>query len=734
MQAWSVRHRGLVLAAWLAAAIVLLPASRRVAQTLDVTSRVAGSESAAVDDALRTRFASPLATWAVLVVTGAPGDDSLLLRGIVDSLARIPGITRTVSSLDSRDSLFRGGSGGTLLLVGLDPGKETADAMVPRLRRTTLDLQRGLRARYPGLTLRWTGSVPLNHDLRHASSSDVAAAEARALPITLALLVWAFGAVGAALLSGIAGVLAIELALGASVLLARLWQPSVLLVNVVTMVGLGLGIDYALLMVSRFREAAAAGRDPAAAAVEAAREGGHTIALSGLAVAIGFAGLLGVQVTDLRSVAAGGFVVTLVSVLVATTLLPPALSWIGRWIDLGRILRRTNPAPHRRWRTWGTFVTGHPWRVLIVASLPVLALAAQTLRMSTDVEAGDWLPEGMEATQGLRDLQAMGKSAVIASLPVLVDLPQGTAALSKNGWQAVWRVGRWIAASPGIARVRSLPAQAPHFSRLAVAMIPAETRRAFVSRDGQTALVTVLPVERADRHDLTRLVWRVRAADPAALTGVPGARVRIGGIAAGQADYGAAVRRRLWWIVALAITGTLVALFVGFRSLLVPIKAVALNVCSVAAALGVVVLVFQDGHGLRWLGLDRPLGGVFSAVPLLVFCAVFGLSMDYEIFLVARVREARRRGVDERAALIEGLARTGGIITSAAAIMIAVFAAFALGQFVLVKMLGVALAVAVALDATVVRLAIGPALLCLAGRWNWWPAGLKGGSDDATSA
>jgi RND superfamily putative drug exporter len=166
---------------------------------------------------------------------------------------------------------------------------------------------------------------------------------------------------------------------------------------------------------------------------------------------------------------------------------------------------------------------------------------------------------------------------------------------------------------------------------------------------------------------------------------------------------------------------TMIALLIGFRSALIALKAVALNLVSVAAAFGAVVLVFQDGIGIRLLGLSAPLDGTFSAIPLMVFCVVFGLSMDYEVFLVARVAEARRNGANDSEAIAEGLARTGGLITSAAAIMIVVFAGFTLGDFVIVKILGFALAVAVLVDATVVRVAIGPALFKLAGRWNWWP-------------
>jgi RND superfamily putative drug exporter len=175
-------------------------------------------------------------------------------------------------------------------------------------------------------------------------------------------------------------------------------------------------------------------------------------------------------------------------------------------------------------------------------------------------------------------------------------------------------------------------------------------------------------------------------------------------------------------VVALVVISvTFLALFVGFGSLLVAAKAVALNLLTVGAAFGALVLVFQEGHGAHWFGLSAPTGRVFTIVPVLAFCIVFGLSMDYEVFLVSRVAEARRAGLSDGPAIVEGLARTGGVITSAASIMIAVFAAFALGKFLPIQMLGFTLTTAVLLDATIVRMVIGPALLRLAGKWNWWP-------------
>jgi len=186
------------------------------------------------------------------------------------------------------------------------------------------------------------------------------------------------------------------------------------------------------------------------------------------------------------------------------------------------------------------------------------------------------------------------------------------------------------------------------------------------------------------------------------------------------------VNERLPKVIEGVVLGSLAALLVGLRSLFAAVKAILLNLLSVAASFGALVLVFQDGYGSRVLGVAGPTGSVFPIIPILSFAIVFGLSMDYEVFLVSRVLEERRRGLTERAAVIEGLASTAGLITSAAAIMIAVFAAFMLGNFLIIKMLGFTLAVAVLIDATIVRMVIGPALLQIAGDWNWWPLGLSG--------
>ena len=723
-----VRHRGWVIAAWLVAGALLVPASTRVGSTLDVSARVRGSESDRVTEAIRVHFASPFASYAVLVVTGVPAPDDgvgeAVLGDIVAATAIVPGVTRVVSYLDSPDTTFVGSDHrGTFLIVGLDPGNRPADELIAPLRAATSALAHRLQATYPALTLRWTGEIALNHDLRQTSAAEGGVAERRALPLTLGLLLWAFGTVIAALLPIPTALLSIGLTLGVSVIVSRYAHLSILLQNVVTMLGLGLGIDYALLTVSRFREALASGLAPRLAAVECARHAGHTIALSGLAVTIGFAALIGMPLNELRSVGIGGALVAASSVLAGATLLPALLSWMGASVNRGRVRRRTGTESDRRWAAWAHLVARHPWRVLLIAGLPVLALAVQARRLHPGLPRGNWLPAQMESSRGVDDLQRMHRSAVVQTIRIVVEFPAGTTVLGETGWNAIRQFDDSVATMAGVAVLHSLPSLiGGSWTRDLVESISEDTRRAAVSGDLRSTPIDVVPAEDADPVAIGELVRRLRRADVAALTGVPGTRMLVGGLPAFNVDYEDAIAGKFRGVVALVVGGTLIVLLVGFRSVLIPLKAVALNLLSVAAAFGAMVIVFQDGHGSRWFGVPGAMHGVFPIIPVLVFCTVFGLSMDYEVFLVARIAEARRRGCGEAAALAEGLARTGGVITSAAAVMIVVFAAFALGQFVLMKMLGFALAVAVTLDATLVRMAIGPALFTLAGKWNWWPA------------
>ena len=415
--------------------------------------------------------------------------------------------------------------------------------------------------------------------------------------------------------------------------------------------------------------------------------------------------------------------------MLASTLVPALLAALGSRINAGRLPLIASWDTHRaartenRWRQWGKLIVAHPWLAIFLAGVPLLLLASQTARLDTSVPRGDWLPRTAESVRALHSLERMNRTGIVYSLRAVLDLPTDSIAQTDAAWNALDRFTKKLANDPRSDRVLSITSMAES-NRSVLGNLPRETRRTFLSRDGRAALIEILPATSVSLNDQVNWVRELRRTDVAALTGMPGATLRIGGIPALTADYQTSVRDRFVSVILLVVGGTLIALLAGFRSLFAAVKAIALNLFSVAASFGALVLVFQDGHGSRFFGVPEGTGSIFPIVPIVAFAIVFGLSMDYEVFLVARVLEARRNGLSELDAIPEGLAKTAGLITSAAAIMIVVFAAFTFGSFLVVKMLGFTLAVAVLIDATLVRIVIGPALLRVAGDWNWWPGGL----------
>ena len=735
----AARRRFWLAMAGFVMALALLPFSYKVERRLETVVHIKGGESGKVDLELAQRFQSPYARRLVLVISGIPDPDSAkgadALGFLTNSLRSLPGVSGAVSSLDWPDALFTGDNGGALIIVGLDPHDESVEALVPKLRARADWMEGQLRSQYPNIKLEITGETPLTFDLRKVSADEVRHAEERAMPVTLLLLLLAFGSLVAALLPLGVGLLSISMALGAAALLAHYLHLSILVQNLATMVGLGLGIDYALLMVSRFREALAEGYAPGHAADIAAGQAGQTLIISATTVAIGFSALLAVPISELRSIGIAGLLVTVLSVMLCTFILPWVLGLLGHRIDAARMRlpgrRSRTPVSrcevNKRWERWGSIITRRPWTALLVAGIPLLILAFQARKISPGIPDRNALPAAAESVQALHTLQAMGRSGIVQSLRVILELPPQSPPLSLAGWLAVSRLTKRFQSDPRAEEVLSLPtltgmADTPD----AVDDVPEAIRKSFLRSDGRATLIELLPTATLSPNEQIRWVREVRSSDAAAMTGVPGAVLRVGGIAALDADYDSVVKEHLPRVAFIVVFGSLLALLIGIRSLFAAVKAILLNLLSVGASFGALVLVFQEGYGSKLFGLGGPTGSIYPIVPILSFAIVFGMSMDYEVFLVTRVLEERRNGLSERSAVIEGLARTAGLITSAAAIMIAVFAAFTLGSFLVIQMLGFTLAVAVFFDATVVRMVVGPALLQLAGDWNWWPFGLRG--------
>ena len=721
-----IRRRNLVALLWTAVIPLALGTAWTLRETMVASTRLPGSESALVDELLRERFGEATADPLILVARGLPTPASTeLLEELASELRALPGVRSVLSPASTPDPMLRGiEEGSALLMVGIDARQMRTDSIMRGLRRASESFvarqERDRPSAARAVTMHWTGGAALALDLRRTSAIESRRAELRALPLLLIVLLVAFRSVVAALMPILIGALAIGVGLGGALAVARFGEPSLMLGSVASLIGLALGVDYSLLTVTRFREARSAGADPVLAGIQAIRGAGHTIVLSGGTVALGFSGLLLVPIPELRSIGLGGLAVSAAAVALATTLLPVVLVWLGQKIDRGRLGPKVPTEPAQAWYRLGRLATARPVLVLVLSIIPIvlLSLPAFELRSSTPQE--EWLPVAMESSQGLADLKAIGRSGIASAFPVLVDLSDaGEGGDVADRWRQLRAVSALLSGDPRIAEVRSLVSLSSRFGvapELFLAAAPVAVRARFISRDGTLARLDLIPHPEVATTELPAMIRDIRMRARAE-------GVLVGGVGAFQEDHDVAVRRVFPRVVVGVVLSIFVALSIGFRSIVIPLKATLLNLLSVGVGFGAMALVFQQGIGGSLLGLAQPLSGVFPSVLLLTFCIVFGISMDYEVFLVGRVAQARREnaGGSESEAIVEGLARTGRVITFAGALMISIFVAFALGDFLPSKVLGTGLAAAVLVDVTLVRLAIGPALLALAGRWNWWP-------------
>jgi RND superfamily putative drug exporter len=721
------RSQLLILIIWTILALTALPFASRLNQELDASTSLKGSESAVVEASLKQRFRSPFAKIALLRIQGAPSprthEGRELLERATGVIKNVPGVTGVMSYADRDDSLFVARDESSIVIVGLSLVKSSGDGVMRNLRAAGDGLIAQSQTSYPELRLSWTGEAAVNADLRRLSAASTRTAELRVLPLTLLVLLVAFRGAIAAALPIFCGAVTILISMGFLAVLNRIWPVSLVALSIISMVGLGLSIDYALLIVSRYRDELQIGRARTAAAVEATKQAGHTVIASGSAIAVGFGAMLFVPVSEVRSIGVAGLTVSSVAVLAAISLLPVALIRVGPWMGAGRHSKHRDLVTTQRWRRWARWVSRRPWRVLVIASVPLLFLAAQALHFRFDLPRGRWLPESAESVRVLHEIDAVANGNFGQIIYVVLDLPAESAIASESGWNATSRLVRHYARDERIQHVWAIttvnvkPLAGPEI----LPQIPPSIRSSLATPDGRAVLLQLLPKSELSPTDAAAMVREIRAADPQGLTGLAGTRLQVGGVAAFNVDYQDSITRSLGLIATIVVCVTLLVLAITFRSVLIPLKAVALNLLSVAAAFGATTVVFQSEWGSRLLGLPRPLQGGFPIVPVLVFCIVFGLSMDYEVFLVARIADGRRAGMSDTEALVEGVSSMARVITFAAATMMLIFGGFMFGEFVLIKILGFALGVAVLIEATLIRLAMGPALIQLAGRWNWWP-------------
>lgn len=584
----------------------------------------------------------------------------------------------------------------------------------------------------PGYATAVTGAPAMFYDLTRNSSADLLRAERIGIPVTLLILLAVFRApLAAALPLALAGA-AVTLSCAALFLLS-VWIPmSVFARNVVTMVGLGIGVDYALLLVTRFRLQLAQGRGVADAALAASTATAPAILVSGIAVAIGFLALLLVRAPFLHGMAYGGLVVVLSTLVASLTLLPVLLQRWGHFLDWPRHRQAPDaPATCATWSRWARSVMEHPWCYLVPASVALALIAWPALRMeSRNVSMGDMPPE-FEARRGFESLHRNFVDGWMGPVILLLQAREAGGMLQPEARQAVLAIASRLGRDPRVAQIHGYPRllQAPQeqagtFTRAPPSpAAPSNAASDSISADGGTALVVLVPHAPPERTEMLEFVRQLRA-DTWPEARAAGISVKVGGAAAMIADFDTELFGSLWRIVPAVMAVTFAVLLLAFRSILIPVKAIVLNLLSVLAANGFLVLVFQHGLGAGLIGIDAP-GGLNSLVVLMLFTILFGLSMDYEVFLLRQIQVEYQRTGDNRRSVASGVQRSAGVITSAALIMVCLFGSFGFTQLTATREFGLGLAFAVALDATLIRLVIVPATMELFGAANWWYPGRK---------
>ena len=576
------------------------------------------------------------------------------------------------------------------------------------------------------------GMVPLHHDFTELTRHDVTRAELVILPVVPVLLLVVFGSVVAAIVPFGVGLLAVAGGMASTLMLARVTSVSVYAPNVVTMIGLAVAIDYSLFIVSRFREEIA--RRPVAEALgRTLATAGTAILFSGLTVAVGLLGLYSLHLGNLGSIGLCGTVVVAFAVLYALTFLPALLAVLGARIDAWRVplLRDRLPAGERGfWARLSGFVMAHPWQVLLPVTAFLLLLGAPFARIRLAASDIGVLPPVAEARRGedllRREFPGHDTTRLIAVLDWGDGSPRSAAHVAE-----LHRTSRWLAAQPDVARVESFVDLDPTMSlsryQMLAALPPGARPVAIEAALQQTmgrhiALLVVHTRPPANSDAARQLVERIRRDHPPV-----SARLSVTGHSAFDVDFLALVRVHAPRAVAMIVAVTYVVLLLLLGSVLLPIKAVVVNFLSISASYGALVWIFQDGHLARWLHFTP--GPIETATPLIMFCVMFGLSMDYGVLLLSRIREEYQRTGDNAQAVAAGLQHTGRLITAAAAIMATVFFGFAAADLVVIKAVGVGMGVAVVLDATVVRALLVPATMRLLGHWNWWGPRMLGGRD-----
>ncbi|CAN5762921.1 MMPL family transporter [soil metagenome] len=710
------RHR-YVIAAWL----LLFLCSAPLVPHLPSVLKVGGFSNPEIESArARQSLESSLDSFApsVLIIIfeseALQATDPAFLASAEIALSRVldhPDVSGITRFIDSPSQISSDGHT-AYSLVQIDVPPEEAQRILPEIRELMIDT---------GLETTLAGAPAFFEDIERLSEQDLRRAELIAIPFALIALVLVFGTLFGAGVPLVVGAFSVATVLGMLFVVGQWVDLSIFVLNLTTMLGLGLAIDYSLFMTSRYREELP-DREPGEAVAVTVDSAGRAVFYSGVSVMIGLSGLALFDIMFLRSVGVAGLFVVAISILGAMTLLPAVLSVVGHRINDLRILGRNRSQEEGMfWTRLSNVVMDHPWFVFVPTVGLLLVLGLPFLNANLSSPDASILPERVDSRKGFETLRSEFNEGEIS--PIIISVESAQPVTDPAELESLWDFTRWLASDERVMRIDSIVTLD---RRLTLEQYGLLYRRPELLDDPflttsfdrlaaeHTTAILVYTRDPSNATSTRDLVGDIRAYDQP-----PGRTMLVNGGAAEIEDIISDMYSTFPIVAGLVILVTYLVLLVMLRSVILPLKAILMNALSIVASFGAMVFIFQEGH-FDWLFRFDRLGYVEASQPIILFCILFGLSMDYEVFLLSRIREEYLRTGDNRRSVAAGLQRSGRIITGAALIVVLVTASFATAEIVLVKSLGLGIAIAIFLDATVVRALLVPATMRLLGDWNWW--------------
>ena len=639
-------------------------------------------------------------------------------------------------------SAVQGGGGldgqTALVIVGFDADQETIAQQLPAVRAL---FPHGAGQHTQALV---TGEPAVTNEIQMDTQTDSEHAELIALPLTLLVLLIVFGSVVAGVIPLILAAVAVPVTSAVIYAVAVHVETNIFVLNVVSVLGLGLSIDYSLILVRRFREELVRRRTTRDAVAWTMTTAGEAVLCSGLTVMVGFCGLFFIGIPVMSSFALGGLTIAAIAVLAAITLLPALLSILGPRVNALRLslphFRRQQASGKKRqskevqngWQRWALFIMRRPVVMILLVIGTLTCLGWPALSLHPGLPGASSLPQQSEARHGLDLLKEQFPMVDSNPITVIAQTTDHASMLTEHNLHALQTLSDRLAALPRVASVTTLLTFSPP-GRTGTPVLSEQQRLQLYSSgayrrtpqllqavtswtNGDLTSLSVHTSSSADSQADQELIDSIRALNRQTDLGV---QVRVGGTRAVTLDFDHALYGNFVWALLFILVATYLLLLLMFRSLLLPLKAILMNMLSIAAAYGALVFIFQQGHFQQLLHFTAD-GSIDRFIPVLLFCVLFGLSMDYEVFLLSRMKEEWQQTGENRIAVARGLERTGGIITNAALLFVIVSGAFLTASLVVVKELGLGITIAVLVDATIVRTILVPATMTIMGRWNWW--------------